>query len=343
MRVRRVVNVTSWPSEWVVRPATIDDAERAVDMFNARSLAFYGENQSTVDEMRGWWTGPRFDLEKETQIVLDGNDRMIGWAHVGNQGEPYVSIGCGVIVHPDVEGEEHLWDRLNGWAIDRARTFVPLAPREAQVVAVMSALERDEARRSAAKRAGFEIVRVENKMRIDLESEPPEPTWPDGIAMRLADVERDLEAVARADMEAFRDHWGHVERPFETELEGWQDYVRSKGDKLDPTLWFLAVDGEEIAGCSICAPNIADDETRGYVDGLCVRPAWRRRGIALALLHQTFGEFYRRGYKAVELDMDSENLTGALGLYTKAGMHVTRQMMSYEKVLRGGVDLVKRE
>jgi mycothiol synthase len=337
------VKPSEWPSEWDVRPATFDDVDRAVDMFNARSQAFYGENQSTADEMIGWWKSPRFDLAEGSQIVLDEEGRMIGWAHVADPGEPYVSVGCGVIAHPDVEGDDALWDGLYAWALDRARTFVPLAPAETQVVASVSTLERDEARRSAAERTGFEMVRVQNKMRIDLDGEPPAPVWPDGIAMRTADVQRDLEAIVRADMEAFRDHWGHVERTFEFELEGWQDYVRGKGDNLDPTLWFLAVDGDEIAGCSICAPSIADDETRGYVDGLCVRPAWRRRGIALALLHQSFGEFHHRGYGAVELDMDSENLTGALGLYTKAGMHVIRRLITYEKVLRDGVDLVKRD
>lgn len=334
---------SEWPSEWVVRPGTLDDVDRAVNMFNARSQAFYGENQSTADEMIGWWKSPRFDLSKGSQIVLDGGGRMIGWAHVADPGEPYVSVGCGVIAHPDVEGDDALWDGLYAWALDRASTFVPLAPAEAQVIATVSTLERDEARRSAAERAGFEMGRAQNKMRIDLDREPPAPVWPDGVAMRTADVQKDLEAIVRADMEAFRDHWGHVERTFEFELEGWQDYVRGKGDKLDPALWFLAVDGDEIVGCSICAPSIADDDTRGYVDGLCVRPAWRRRGIALALLRQSFGEFHRRGYRAVELDMDSENLTGALGLYTKAGMHVIRRLITYEKVLRDGVDLVKRE
>jgi len=336
------MKANEWPRGSVVRAATLDDVDLAVEMFNARSQAFYGQNQSTIDEMVGWWTSPRFDLADDSRIVLDGEGRMIGWAHVANPGEPYVTIGCGVIVHPDVEGDDVLWDGLYAWALDRAATFVPLAPPEAQVVARISALDRDAARRNAAGRSGFGMVRVENAMRIDLDGEPPAPVWPDGIALRTADVERDLETIVKADMEAFRDHWGHVPKSFELELEGWQDYVRSKGEKLDPTLWFLAIDGDEIVGCSICAPNVADDETRGYVDGLCVRPAWRRRGIALALLHRSFSEFYRRGYEAVELDMDSENLTGALGLYEKAGMRVIRQTITYEKVLRDGVDLVKR-
>jgi len=69
-----------------------------------------------------------------------------------------------------------------------------------------------------------------------------------------------------------------------------------------------------------------------------LRP-WRRRGLALALLHHTFGEFYRRGKRRVGLGVDADSLTGALRLYEKAGMHPIRQYASFEKELRPGVEL----
>lgn len=40
--------------------------------------------------------------------------------------------------------------------------------------------------------------------------------------------------------------------------------------------------------------------------------------------------------------MDAESLTGALRLYERAGMHVIRQVISYEKEIRAGVDLATR-
>jgi mycothiol synthase len=332
-----------WSANRTVRPAAIEDVDRAVEMFNARSRAFYGVNQSTAAEMRSWWSSPRVDLAGGTRVVLDGAGRMVAWAHVAEPTDPCVQIGVGVIVHPDDQADEAMWDGLFRWAVEKARTHVERAPSGARVTATESALDYDEARRGAAERAGFRPVRVQNIMRIDLESEPPAPVWPEGIRVRTADIEADLRGIVAADIEAFRDHWGHVERPFESELEEWQRYVEGEGDRCDPTLWFLAVDGEEIVGYSICRPQVADDETRGYVDGLCVRPAWRKRGIALALLHKTFGEFYRRGKAAVELDMDSENLTGALRLYERAGMRVIRRTLNYELVLRDGEDLVTRE
>jgi mycothiol synthase len=107
----------------------------------------------------------------------------------------------------------------------------------------------------------------------------------------------------------------------------------------DPSLWFLALDGKEIAGVSLCRSRIAEDPAVAYVNALGVRRPWRRHGIALALLYQSFGELYRRGRWAVALDVDAQSLTGATRLYEKAGMHVQRQAVTYEKELRPGAEL----
>ena len=77
----------------------------------------------------------------------------------------------------------------------------------------------------------------------------------------------------------------------------------------------------------------------GWVGTLGVLRPWRKRGIGLALLHQSFGEFYRRGFRKVGLGVDGENLTGALRLYKKAGMSVHRQFELYEKELRPGLEI----
>jgi len=57
------------------------------------------------------------------------------------------------------------------------------------------------------------------------------------------------------------------------------------------------------------------------------------------LLRHSFNEFYQRGNRKVGLGVDAENLTGALRLYEKAGMHIYRQYNSYEKELRAGKEI----
>ncbi len=77
----------------------------------------------------------------------------------------------------------------------------------------------------------------------------------------------------------------------------------------------------------------------GWVATLGVRRNWRRQGIALALLHHSFGEFYRRGVRKVGLGVDAGSLTGATRLYEKAGMHVASQFDKYEKEIRAGKEI----
>lgn len=67
-----------------------------------------------------------------------------------------------------------------------------------------------------------------------------------------------------------------------------------------------------------------------------VRRAWRRRGIALALLRHSFAALYQAGKRKVSLEVDAENHTGATRLYEKAGMHVDRRQETFEKELRPG-------
>ena len=57
-----------------------------------------------------------------------------------------------------------------------------------------------------------------------------------------------------------------------------------------------------------------------YIYHVFVRPAWRHRGIAAALLRHAFLALCDRGCRMAELHVDSENTTGALELYRSVGM-----------------------
>jgi mycothiol synthase len=162
-------------------------------------------------------------------------------------------------------------------------------------------------------------------MEINLAAEPPPPVWPEGISVRIFQPGEER-AVYDVDMEAFQDHWDFFPVPF----DDWREYFVGRSD-FDPELWFLAMDGDEIAGTALCAgesrPNI------GRVNVLAVRRPWRRRGLGKALLLHAFHELRRRGRPKADLNVDGENLTGAVRLYEHAGMHVARRDDSYRKEL----------
>ncbi|HEX2505707.1 MAG TPA: GNAT family N-acetyltransferase [Gaiellaceae bacterium] len=175
--------------------------------------------------------------------------------------------------------------------------------------------------------AGFRHIRYELEMRIELEDEPPEPDWPDGIAVRAFRPAEDDEAVWRADQESFADHWEYTPDP----LEDFRAAVVGHPG-FDPELFFLAVAGEELAGFAFCL--IRDlGEPVGWVDILGVRRPWRRRGLGLALLRHSFRELRARGAGWAGLEVDAENLTGAVRLYERAGMRPAHQVAIYERAL----------
>ena len=101
---------------------------------------------------------------------------------------------------------------------------------------------------------------------------------------------------------------------------------------FDPTLWYLAEAGNDLAG--ILIGNESQSESGlGSVRILGVVPAHRRRGIAQALLQQAFREFKWRGLGRGGLGVDAESQTGAVELYERAGMHVARTSVQLEKVV----------
>jgi GNAT superfamily N-acetyltransferase len=185
---------------------------------------------------------------------------------------------------------------------------------------------------------GMKAIRKNWRMVIELNDEIPLPKWPGTISIRTFQNEKDAEALYRADVEAFSDHWGFIQEPFDTGLEKWKHHMLNE-EGFDPSLWILAMDGAEIAGAALCRHRSWEEPDSGWVRSLFVRRPWRRQGIALGLLHHVFHEFRKRGKKAVGLGVDSENLTGATRLYEKAGMKINREHVLYELELKQGVEL----
>jgi mycothiol synthase len=174
---------------------------------------------------------------------------------------------------------------------------------------------------------GWQPIRYSFQMGIDLDGELPEPEWPDGLAPRNPRPDEE-ERVYEAHMDAFADHWEHDRYSF----EDWREFNVSRYS-FDPSLWWLVDDGRELVALSLNAWHFSGDPHYGWIHVLGVRPPWRRRGLATALLRHSFHDFRDRGATRVGLGVDGENTTGAVRLYEKAGMRQVRRNDIYEKVL----------
>ena len=154
-----------------------------------------------------------------------------------------------------------------------------------------------------------------------------EPVWPGGVELRPLDPDRDGRPLFDAEIEAFVEEWDYV--PLGYDEWSYRVFGRSGFDpSLVPVVWA----GDEVVAFSRNYPKRNGDW--GFIGTLGVRPAWRRRGLGLALLHESFRRFRDTGETTVALGVDVENPTGATRLYERAGMRVLWQADVWQKELR---------
>jgi ribosomal protein S18 acetylase RimI-like enzyme len=85
-------------------------------------------------------------------------------------------------------------------------------------------------------------------------------------------------------------------------------------------VWIVRRDGA-IAGYVVLTLGYSMEHgaLRGYIDDLFVKPAFRRQGIAHALLSELMEQCRRRGCKSTHVEVDGQN-AAALGLYGRFGL-----------------------
>lgn len=330
----------SLPEGFSSRGARLEDAVPALELINTWSKSVIGEHEITnAAAIRDEWISPGFDPANDIRLVFAPGGEMAGYVEVWTTHKPPVHPWIWGRVHPEFE-DQGLGTWMMRWAEARALQALDEVAEDLRFAPRVGTFRQAERARQLFDDAGYDYIRSSYQMRVELDQEVPDPALPKGITLRTFAPETDAEAVYRADMESSRDHFGFVEEPFDEGFERFKHFeINFEG--FDPTLWFLAMDGDEIAGFSLCRFDSRNDPDPdlGWVSGLGVRRPWRRRGLGLALLQHSFNEFLRRGKRRVGLGVDAENLTGALRLYEKAGMHVHRSFDLYEKELRPGMEI----
>ena len=325
------MDVSTFPAGVTVRPASMDDIKALVILFAARDRELGIEPERTEEDFKRDFEAPWIDLQKDSLVAFTSTGELVSYATVSHR--QHVHIMMSLKTRTDYH-ESGLADAMLEWAEARAREHIAQAAEGLRVTLRNGCDVRDISRQRLLERHGYQVVRKFYDMKIELVEPLRQPAWPADI--RVQNMQPGMErAVFEADNEAFRDHWGFVGDTFEE----WSHHAFNPG-RYDPTLWFLAMDGEEIAGFALCAK---EDEDKGWVHVLGVRRPWRRRGIAQALLHEAFNAFYQRGIHNVLLGVDATNLTGALRVYERAGMHAVREFLTYRKELRPGKELGTEE
>jgi len=316
------------------RPATLGDAQGITDLLNACAVGRTGKPSTSVQAVRSMMQMPSVDIETDTLLVHGPEGQITGFAFV-QVSAPSPLIFSLAEVSPREWGKG-IGKTMCRWAEGRARQAMPGLEAGARVALLQKRLSTDVAGRDLLLGEGYRVVRYTFRMTIELGAPPSQAPVPEGITIRPFVREHEGRALIRALRETFRENWGYVDRGFEMEYERWMHMLDRDPDCDPAPFWFVAVDGAEIAGFTLCHPEMSEEPGMAWVYVLGVRPAWRRRGVAEALLGHSFGALYRAGKRKVSLEVDAENRTGATRLYEKAGMHIERRVEIFEKELRPG-------
>ena len=304
------------PEGYSIRPATMNDVDGVADILAAEDLAATGAVFYDADFVRLVWSGGVIDMPNDTWVVEASNGAVIAHANVGRETED-VAEAWGA-VHPDHRGLG-IGSLLLELVDERAAALLRGGGQLQQSVS-----DTDRAAAGMLRARGFERVRSFRHMEVDLDGGAPPAEPPAGIEIAPIDPERDVPTVKSLFDEAFRGDWGYPEVSFET----WR--ARNVEDRdFDPGLWLLATED----GTPVAALTALVSGDRGWVLELAVLAPWRGRGIGSAMLRRSFASFAERGLPRAMLNVDSENPTGAVGVYERVGMRAVRGWDIYERTL----------
>ncbi len=305
-------------------------------LVSAAALVDGPDEARTEDEMRRYLTNP-LAMPEENAFLFEVNGQLV--AYIRTQFEEGIDSTFYIMgaVHPD-------WRRrgIGTMALERIEQRIHERLGEATLRTVYAHVWTElkhEDRQALFRKMGYEIARYFYDMECPLHEEGspveiPEPVYPAGIAVQSMAERPALDAVLLTVNEAFRDHWGHTDLT----LEQFQHWTTDPAYR--PDLWHIAWDTEKDEPAGICLNEISPEHNNrvgrreGWVEVLGVRRPYRKQGLGQALLLAGMKALQAEGMQWAMLDVDTENLTGALRLYEGAGFRPVKQAASFRKVMR---------
>jgi len=317
-----------------LRPLRRDDLPALLEILLAEAAEAGVESSASLPQLLREWEDPWSPPETDSLCACDAaTGALVGVARAYTKPEPAVRDAFSFLslaLRPGA-APSGLAEALLDWAERTGRARLAGTAGPLPGVLRIPCDRKEESRAALFERRGFAARRIYRRMRRALAEPIPEPELPEGLrALPYAPSYRD--ALREAFNETFSDHWG-----FEPVTEeDWRLFFIDT-EEFRPDLSWLALAGEEIAGYSINGVNEAEcerlGERRAWISQLGVRRPWRKRGVATALLRLSMRSFRDAGLEAAVLGVDSENLTGAVAIYERAGFRAFREIRLFEKAV----------
>lgn len=317
--------------EW--RPIAPADAKSWSGLLGALQTADGGWVHLSVQELIENFGDPDTDFERGSVVVYDGSS-LAGYGvlssrlHADETHELEFAGG----VHPAYR-QLGVGSALFDWA---EATAVPVHHARfsgRRLSLSTSCMSTNEHALTLNAAHGYQPARWFHAMVRVLSGGPlPHAPAPAGVRIVGFSPERTHDArLIRND--AFRDHWGADEQT----VASWAHFVDL--DSFRPQFSFLAYAGDAPLGVIISHEYSHPSDTGGnrelYVAVVATRREVRNQGIASALLARALSEASTAGFTTSLLEVDADSMTGAVGLYERAGFTTDHLTVTHIKGLPG--------
>lgn len=316
------------------RPATLDDVEAIVRLQDACFAVDRGYRE-VADEVAERFESPMLNPEADALLGLDvAGDVVVSiWNHILPNPEEAWQVYDDNYIHPSLRTEE-MRDAVLDWWIERAHQRTADDERQLPLEFHQHIYPETEQETAAfIEGRGFSPSIYFQELRRDLSLPIPEPRVPGGLDL-VSTEDVDRLALLEARNDAFRDHRGSQAWP----ADMWNQ--RMEASTRAPTAEFAVVDSDRPVAYTLCAtfPHDWDDlgYSEGWIEGVGTVRSHRGRGLASAVITASMRALADEGLQYATLGVDSENPSGAVGLYTKLGFEPVRMYVDYTLTIPQG-------
>jgi mycothiol synthase len=322
--------VLQLPDGLTSAPITADDLPAVAALLAAAEEVDRTGEHTGAGDLADEWLNDLVDLPRDSRLVREGDD-VLGWATVITPPtfRDAVAVYLEGRVHPAARGRG-IGRALLAWQLERGRQVHaerhPAAPARL-TVGVPTSMPDAEA---LVRRAGLTATRWFHTMHRPLTDLPPERDVAD-IELTAFDPARDDE-VRRAHNAAFTEHHGSSER----DEASWQTmFTGSAAFRPDLSVLALA-DGAVVAYVLAYvweSHTAATGRREAHYGQIGVVPGHRGRGLSKAVIAAALHRAAARDCRLAGLDVDSQNGSGALGLYEGLGFTTVHTRTSWVREL----------
>ena len=290
-----ITQLSQLPEGLTTRPLQKSDAHAVFVLMAAQEQEDIGEVAIEEADIVSDWARPSHDLGARSVGVFDG-ETLVAYAELMGTDRADTSVL-----------PSHRGRGIGTWL---AHWLQDLGRRVGSGVIGMPVPQGSPGDR-LLEDLGFRVRWTSWVLRLPEDATIPERDLPDGYVVRTAEP-GELRAAHDVLEDAFLE-WSERYR------ESFEDFTAATSGRPGFEPWNLRVVLDptgDVVGASLVL--VSDNGTTGYVDRLAVRRDQRNRGIAQALLVDSFAQARAHGTSTSELSTDTR--TGALGLYERVGM-----------------------